>query len=89
MTPTLRWWAWRGAFVEVGIGATVTSRVYETDGKRFSSRFNFGSHLGAGWSLDDKRSQELVVRIEHYSNGGFRRPNPGENFLQVRYAHRF
>lgn len=46
LTPTVRWWPWRRGFVQIGVGLTVTDKRYETDAKRFSSRFNFGSHLG-------------------------------------------
>lgn len=91
-TPTLRWspgGAFGRTFLELGVGATLMSDLYRTNGKRFSTRFNFGSHIGVGWPLDDRGAQELIVRVEHFSNAGIRHPNPGEDFLQVRYAHRF
>jgi hypothetical protein len=33
-------------FVEGGIGATVTSSVYRSTDKHFSTAFNFGDHVG-------------------------------------------
>lgn len=90
--PTLRWspgGLFGTAFLEGGVGATLMSDLYRTNGKRFSTRFNFGSHVAIGWLLDEQRLQELSLRVEHYSNAGIRHPNPGENFLQARYAHRF
>lgn len=89
--PTARWTpGWLGqTFLELGVGATLMSDLYRTNGKRFSTRFNFGSHLGVGLPLDAQGTQEIVLRFEHFSNAGIRHPNPGENFLQVRYAHHF
>src|ERR1700752_2228504 len=37
-------------FVEGGIGATVTSSVYRSTNKHFSTAFNFGDHLGVGYA---------------------------------------
>ncbi len=76
-------------FVEGGIGATVTSSIYRSDDKRFSTAFNFGDHVGVGYSFGNHREQELALRVQHFSNAGIKHPNPGENFLQLRYAHRF
>ena len=75
-------------FVEGGVGVTLTTTVYQTQHKRFSTRFNFGDHIAAGRNFGPARAHELALRIEHYSNAGIRRPNPGENFIQLRYAYR-
>jgi lipid A 3-O-deacylase len=76
-------------FGELGIGVSVTDRVYNTPGKRFSTRFNFVDTLGIGRSFGAQRQQELGVRLVHMSNAGIKHPNPGENFLQLRYAVMF
>ena len=76
-------------FAEVGIGATLTSALYETDQKRFSTRFNFGDHLGLGRNFGEGGRHEVALRVEHFSNGGYKNPNPGENFVQIRYACNF
>lgn len=92
VTPALRWspgGRLGSTFMEVGVGITWMSDLYRTPDKDFSTRFNFGSHLAVGWPLDDRHAQELVIRLEHFSNGGIRRPNPGEDFLQLRYVQRF
>jgi lipid A 3-O-deacylase len=92
LTPVLRWRFDGGAspwFAEAGVGLSVTSSLYETAGKRFSTRFNFGNHLGAGRNFGARREHEVVLRVEHFSNAGIKHPNPGENFFQVRYAYRF
>ncbi len=76
-------------FAEAGVGLTLTTTLYETDQKKFSSSFNFGDHLAVGRNFGNARTQEVALRVEHFSNAGIKRPNPGENFLQLRYAYRF
>lgn len=76
-------------FVEGGIGATVTSSVFRSGDRHFSTAFNFGDHVGFGYAFGAARKDEVVLRAEHFSNAGIKHPNPGENFLQLRYAHYF
>ncbi|WP_425258820.1 acyloxyacyl hydrolase [Rubrivivax sp. RP6-9] len=87
VTPALRW-SPDGArwFLEGGIGANLLLPIYRSKDKRFSTRFNFGDHLAVGWRLGQRHEHELALRIQHYSNAGIRRPNPGEDFLQLRYT---
>ncbi|MEG0920552.1 MAG: acyloxyacyl hydrolase [Comamonas sp.] len=91
LTPTLRLhsrstYPW---FVEAGIGGYVSNHLYESRDKRFSTAFNFGSHLGLGFFTGRQRENEWMLRVEHISNGGIKKPNPGENFIQLRYARHF
>lgn len=76
-------------FVDAGVGATLMSKVYATQDKQFSTAFNFATHLAVGRSFGERSQHELSVRVEHFSNAGIKHPNPGENFLQIRYAYRF
>jgi hypothetical protein len=76
-------------FVEFGIGASYTSKLYVTDHKEFSTRWNFYDMLGVGHSFGEGRRQELGLRYVHTSNASIRSPNPGEDFLQLRYGFRF
>lgn len=75
-------------FFEAGIGLTTMDRLYVTPTKQFTTRFNFFDMLGVGYSFDD-RQQELGLRYAHISNADIRKPNPGEDFLLLRYARRF
>jgi len=91
-TPSLRFYpdAWHGHwFVEAGIGANVIAPAYHTDGKRFSTQFNFGDHLAVGHEFGTAHAQEIALRVEHFSNAGIDHPNPGENFLQLRWVVRY
>lgn len=45
--------------------------------------------LGLGVSLGAQRRHELLLRLQHVSNAGLKQPNPGLNFLQLRYALHF
>lgn len=91
-TPTLRWRPGDGAspwFVEGAIGITLVAPIYRNGNRRFSTKFNFADHLAVGRNFGQRRQHELALRLEHVSNGGIEEPNPGENFLQVRYAWRW
>lgn len=92
LIPVLRYRPADGAspwFFETGLGVTATSSVYRTSQKRFSTSFNFGTHLAVGRSFGAQRQHEIALRLEHFSNAGIKHPNPGENFVQLRYARRF
>ena len=75
-------------FGEAGVGPTVTSRLYQSSNTRFATAFNFGDHLAIGRSFCDARC-EMAVRVEHFSNGGIKEPNPGKNFYQLRFVRHF
>lgn len=92
LTPVARYNSALGSvpwFVELGIGLTVTSEVYRKQDRQFSSPFNFGDHLAIGWAFGDRREHEISLRVEHFSNGNIKLPNPGENFRALRYVHWF
>lgn len=92
ITPVLRLVPDQGRsafFLEGGIGATYANQHYQTPEREFSTRFNFASHLGAGVRLGAQRQHELLLRVQHVSNAGIRKPNPGNNFVQLRYALHF
>lgn len=75
-----------GWFVETGIGVNLVSPVYSNGDRRFSTAFNFGDHLAIGRRIGAELRQEVSLRIQHFSNGGIKSPNPGENFIQIRYS---
>ena len=85
-TPTFRFWPSgerSGLFCEGGIGANVLTPIYRTREKRFSTAFNFGDHIGAGYRLPASK-WEWSLRLQHFSNAGIDHPNPGANFVQFR-----
>lgn len=92
LVPLVRWRPDQGRsawFGEAGIGVSTMDRLYNTPSKQFSTRFNFVDTIGVGRSFGAQRQHELGLRVVHMSNASIKRPNPGENFLQVRYAVMF
>lgn len=92
LTPTLRMRFDEGRspwFVDGGVGVSVTDVIYRFKEKAFSTRFNFGSHVAVGYSFGAQRAQEVSLRVQHFSNAGIKKPNPGDTFVQLRYAHAF
>lgn len=75
-------------FAEIGVGANVILPLYRSRDKQFSTEFNFGDHLAIGRQFGTHDNQEIALRLQHFSNGGIDHPNPGENFIQLRYSHR-
>lgn len=75
-------------FVELGVGANFILPLYRSREKQFSTEFNFGDHFAVGRSFGAHNEHEIALRVQHFSNGGIDHPNPGENFIQLRYSHR-
>lgn len=88
-TPAFRWLAGERWYLSGGIGVTLANRTFRNHGRRFSTLFNFATHLGAGMWLDAARTHALELRIQHVSNASIKKPNPGEDFVQLRYLHSF
>lgn len=76
-------------FVEAGIGVTWMDKIFRTPDKRFSTAGNFHDMIGIGRSFGANRDRELSLRYVHFSNADIKKPNPGVDFLQLRYAVRF
>lgn len=78
-----------GLFGELGVGFNLITPIYRTHDKRFSTAFNFGDHIGVGVRPWGSKGSEIALRIQHFSNAGIKHPNPGENFLQLRWSRSF
>ncbi len=73
-------------YLEIGLGINYLTRS-ELGDDQYSTRFQFGEHLGAGIAMRDDFF--AGVRISHYSNGGLMQPNNGLNAAQVLIGARF
>ncbi len=76
-------------FIEAGIGAHYLDRTDVYSGHDMTTHFQFGDHIGAGVTLGPQHDWDVMMRIQHLSNGGIQNPNPGINFLQLRLGHWF
>jgi hypothetical protein len=89
ITPVLRFQRddLKGFYLEGGIGAHYLSGLYDNNDRRFSTRFQFGDHIGVGYVFDN--GLDLGLKIQHFSNGGVKQPNPGVNFAVIRASYAF
>lgn len=76
-------------FLEAGIGVSWMNRLYITPDKVFSKQFNFYDMVGLGYKFGEGDRHELGLRYVHVSNADLKKPNPGEDFVLLRYAVRF
>lgn len=79
----------RSFFVEASIGVRLLSHTRVSPERALSTAFQFSDVLGVGmqWGRDGRST--LGVRYQHLSNLGIKKPNPGMDFVQVYYTHRF
>ena len=89
LDPVFRWENdnKKGIYYEGGIGVHRLSELYDNDTYRLSTHFQFGDHIGIGYVLDN--NWEIGAKIEHFSNGGYKKPNTGVNFVVVKAAYHF
>lgn len=76
-------------FVEGSIGARLLSHTRVSAERRMGTAFQFADMLGLGWQWGRHGHSTLGLRLQHISNLGIKRPNPGIEFLQVYYRYRF
>ena len=84
ITPVLRYGSLHGGYVDAGIGFHYLSDTHISSAIEFSTKYQFGDHVGAGWRFD---RYDFSLRLQHLSNAGIRNPNPGINFLELRLGY--
>ena len=92
LVPLLRYHFAEGRspwFMEAGIGLSVTNKRFVARDREFGSRGNFSDNLALGRTFGEQGRQELSLRLQHSSNAGIKKPNPGINFVMLRYASAF
>ncbi|RJG11175.1 acyloxyacyl hydrolase [Massilia cavernae] len=87
-TPVFRYQAdsKQGWYAEGGIGLHLLSKRYDNDDNRLSTHFQFGDHLGAGYVAG---KWDIGLKLQHFSNGGYKKPNSGANFFVLKAARSF
>jgi lipid A 3-O-deacylase len=76
-------------YFEAAVGFHLLSDLRINSERVFSTHFQYGDHLAAGVRFGERHRYDLGLRLQHLSNGGLARPNPGINFLQLRFAQHF
>lgn len=76
-------------YAEFAIGAHVLTDKNITQRRIFSTNFQFGDHVGAGFRFGDKAEYDIGYRYQHLSNGSIDSPNPGINFHELRLMYHF
>jgi lipid A 3-O-deacylase len=84
LTPTFRYGHEHGGYFDFGIGFHVLSETRISEQIEFSTKFQFGDHFGIGYRFN---RYDMSVRLQHLSNAGIKNPNPGINFLQLRFQY--
>jgi hypothetical protein len=88
LTPVFRLSAANtGLYFEGAIGFHYLARLPARGGTQFTTKFQFGDHLGVGTRFGDQGRYDLSLRLQHLSNAGIR--NPGINFLLLRLQYHF
>ena len=77
----------KGWYADGGIGINLMSRLYNNNDDFLSTAFEFNDQLGAGYVFT--RGWDVGIKLEHFSNGGIKKPNSGVNFLLLRVARQF
>lgn len=87
VTPVFRYEATGSGtpYLEAAIGFHLLSDLRIDSNKSFSTKFQFGDHVGVGMRFGPERRYDLQLRLQHLSNASIEEPNPGINFLQVRF----
>ena len=87
LTPFVRWWFTPQSGVEFGIGANLFSGT-RIGSRQISTAFQFGDSIGV-FHRFAATPWTLGLRFTHYSNADIKRPNPGQDDVQVRVAYHF
>jgi lipid A 3-O-deacylase len=89
ITPVVRFQneSGKGVYAEGAIGLHYLSELYDNDGRRLSTRLQFGDHLAIGYIFEN--NWDLGLKLQHFSNGSVKKPNDGVNFVILRLAYLF
>lgn len=73
---------------ELGIGVALLDDTTFA-GKNVSTHYQFEDRVGLMTRFGRRDQHSVTLRYFHYSNGGFKTPNPGLDFVALSYAYQF
>ena len=71
--------------LELGIGVSLLDDT-KFAGKDVSTHYQFEDRIGLVSRFGQNNEKSLSLRYLHYSNAGFKSPNPGLDFVSLSYA---
>jgi lipid A 3-O-deacylase len=71
-------------YLEAGFGGYLLSKTINNPDTRVPSAFEFGSHIGIGFSL--AKNHQVGIALQHLSNAGLKQPNGGIDLVLVQYT---
>ncbi|MGB0722850.1 MAG: acyloxyacyl hydrolase [Gammaproteobacteria bacterium] len=75
-------------YLEGAIGFHLLSD-YKINSKDMSTNFQFGDHIAAGYMFGERGEYDIQLRLQHLSNASIEKPNPGINFIILRFGYRY
>ncbi|WP_426356971.1 acyloxyacyl hydrolase [Pseudocolwellia sp. HL-MZ19] len=72
-------------YAEFGIGISLLDDT-QFAGKNVSTHYQFEDRLGLVYKFGKSRKDSIALRYLHYSNAGFKSPNPGLDFISFSYS---
>lgn len=88
-SPVIRYeftqWYGNPLHAEFGIGVSLLDDT-KFAGKDVSTHYQFEDRLGVVYKFAKAHKNSVALRYFHYSNAGFKSPNPGLDFLSVSYS---
>ena len=76
-------------YAELAVGIHFLSSTSVSTQRQFGSSFQFGDHIGVGMRFGERGHYDIGYRYQHLSNAGFKQPNQGINFHQLRLQYHF
>lgn len=74
-------------YAEAAIGFHYISQYHINNSRNMSTNFQFGDHVGVGMRFGERHQYDLGLIFQHLSNADIKRPNPGINFVQLRFIY--
>ena len=76
-------------YVEAGFGVHLLSETINNDTTHLPTSLEFGSHVGAGLRVGERREATVGIALQHLSNAGIKQPNGGVNFVLLNASFPF
>ncbi|WP_414829804.1 acyloxyacyl hydrolase [Alteromonas sp. H39] len=73
---------------EFGIGVSLLDDT-RFAGKDVSTHYQFEDRIGVSTVFGNQQQYRLALRYLHYSNAGFKKPNPGLDFISLSFSQRW